>query len=147
MARMSRRDFLKLMGAGAFVLTFGRFFQYARSLPNVNSASKAQLVYGTNNLVSSSRGTLPVILTSPHNGNQQPAGVNQRTDSAHCTNFTILPDSYTRIITVEVAQSIFNNLGKAPYVVIAEFGRKYIEANREPACAYESPNAGIYYNE
>ena len=147
MTRMSRRDFLKLMGAGAFVLTFGRFFQYARSLPNVNSASKAQLGYVTNNLVTSSRGTLPVILISPHDGNQQPAGVNQRTDSAHCTNFTIVPDSHTRVITVDVAQSIFNTLGKAPYVVIAEFGRKYIEANREPACAYESPNAGIYYNE
>ena len=53
-----------------------------------------------------------------------------------------MPDSYTRIIAVEVAQSIFNNLGKAPYVVIAEFARKYIDANREPACAYESHNAG-----
>jgi N-formylglutamate amidohydrolase len=136
------------MGAGAFVLTFGRFFQHAQSLPNNSTSKEAQqLGYFTNNLVSSNRGTLPVILTCPHDGSQQPPGVNQRTDSAHCNNFRTLPDSYTRIITVEVAQSIFNNLGKAPYVVIAEFARKYIDANREPACAYESPNAGIYYNE
>ena len=43
MTRMSQRDFLKLMGAGAFVLTFGRFFQYARSLPNINSTSKGEI--------------------------------------------------------------------------------------------------------
>jgi N-formylglutamate amidohydrolase len=149
MTRISRRDFLKLVGTGAFVLTFGRFFQHAKSLQNSNSTSKEtqQLGYVTNNLVSSYRGTLPVILTSPHDGNQQPLGVNQRTDSAHCSNFTTLADSYTRVITVEVAQSIFNNLGKAPYVVIAEFARKYIDANRDPACSYESPNAEIYYNE
>jgi N-formylglutamate amidohydrolase len=148
MTRISRRDFLKFMGAGASVLTFGRFFQHAQSLPNNSTSKEAQqLGYVTNNLVSSNRGTLPVILTCPHDGNQQPPGVNQRTDSAHCNNFRTLPDSYTRIITAEVAQSIFNNLGKAPYVVLAEFARKYIDANREPACAYESPNAEIYYNE
>jgi hypothetical protein len=148
MTRISRRDFLKLMAAGAFVLTFERFFQHARSL-NVNSTSKEaqQLGYVANNLVSSYRGTLPVVLTCPHDGNQQPLGVNLRTDSSHCNNFRTLPDSYTRVITAEVAQSIFDNLGKAPYAVIAEIARKYIDANREPACAYEGPNAEIYYNE
>jgi hypothetical protein len=96
------------MGAGAFVLTFGRFFQHAQSLPNNSTSKEAQqLGYVTNNLVSSYRGTLPVILTCPHDGNQQPSGVNQRTDSAHCNNFRILADSYTRVITAEVAQSIF----------------------------------------
>ena|GEM_PF-3220638 len=76
MTRMSRRDFLNLMGAGAVVLTFGRFFQHAQSLPNNSTSKEAQqLGYVTNNLVSSNRGTLPVILTCPHNGNQQPLGV------------------------------------------------------------------------
>ena len=104
MTRISRRDFLKLMSAGAFVLTFGRFFQHAQSLPNNSTSKEAQqLGYVTNNLVSSNRGALPVILTCPHDGNQQPPGVNQRTDSAHCNNFRTLPDSYTRIITAEVA--------------------------------------------
>ncbi len=87
--------------------------------------------------MSSYRGTLPVILTCPHDGIQQPPGANQRTDLAHCNNFRTMPDSYTRVITVDVAQSIFENLGKAPYVVVAEFARKYIDANRDPACAYE----------
>ncbi len=136
------------MGAGAFVLTFGRFFQHAQSLPNNSTSKEAQqLGYVTNNLVSSNRGTLPVILTCPHDGNQQPPGVSERTNLANCSNFTVLPDSYTRVITVDVAQSILKNFGKAPYVVIAEFARKYIDANRDPGCAYESPNAQIYYNE
>lgn len=131
------------MGAGAFVLTFGRFFQQARFLQNVNSTSKGvqQPGYVNNNLVSSYRGTLPVVLTCPHDGNQQPPGVNERTDSAHCNNFRIIADSYTRVITVDVTQSVFNNFGNVPSVVIAEFSRKYIDANREPECAYESPNA------
>jgi N-formylglutamate amidohydrolase len=46
-----------------------------------------------------------------------------------------------------VAQSILKNFSKAPYVVIAEFARKYIDANRAPGCAYDSTNAQIYYNE
>lgn len=134
------------MGAGAFVLTFGRFFQHAQSLPSSNSTSQ-QIQYVSNNLVSSYKGTLPVILTSPHDGNQQPSGVNELTNLANCSNFRVLPDSYTRTITVDVAQSILKNFGKAPYVVIAEFARKYIDANRDPGCAYETPNAQIYYNE
>jgi len=146
MSKVTRRDFLKLLGAGAFVLTFGRLFQHAQSLPSSNSTSQ-QIQYVSNNLVSSYKGTLPVILTSPHDGNQQPSGVSERTNLANCSNFRVLPDSYTRVITIDVAQSILKNFGKAPYVVIAEFARKYIDANRDPGCAFESPNAGIYYNE
>jgi N-formylglutamate amidohydrolase len=147
------------MGAGALVLTFGRLFQHVQSLPSSNSTSQQiqslpssnstsqQIQYVTNNLVSSYKGTLPVILTCPHNGNQQPPGVSERTNLANCSGFTVIPDAYTRIITIELAQSILKNFGKAPYVVIAEFHRKYIDANAVPACAYESLNAQIYYNE
>jgi hypothetical protein len=146
MSKISRRDFLKFIGAGAFVLTFGRLFQHVQSLPSSNSTSQ-QIQYFSNNLVSSYKGTLPVILTSPHDGNQQPPGVSERTNLANCSHFTVLSDSYTRLITIDVAQSILKNFGKAPYVVIAEFARKYIDANRDPGCAYESPNTKIYYNE
>jgi hypothetical protein len=66
------------MGAGVFILTFGRFSQHAQSLPSSNSTSQ-QIQYVSNNLVSSYKGTFPVILTSPHDGNQQPSEVNVRT--------------------------------------------------------------------
>ncbi len=64
MSKISRRDFLKFIGAGAFVLIFGRLFQHVQSLPSSNSTSH-QIQYISNNLVSSYKETLPVILTCP----------------------------------------------------------------------------------
>jgi hypothetical protein len=53
--------------------------------------------------------------------------------------------AYIRPITTGIAQRLLDSWGEAPYVVIAEFHRKYIDANRPPECAYEHPDAKLRY--
>ncbi len=103
--------------------------------------------YSTTKFVSRHLGTLPLILTCPHDGNENP-GVPERTGSASgCPPFTKSRDLHTRQITEGVAQFVLDISGEAPYVVMAEFHRKYIDANRSPDCAYEDPKAKQYYDE
>jgi N-formylglutamate amidohydrolase len=106
------------------------------------------ITYDEANLVSRHRGTLPVILSCPHEGAEQPAGVPERTGSVRgCPPFKTSRDLHTREITTRVAQRLLDIFGEAPYVVIAEFHRKYIDANRPAECAYEVPAAQQYYDE
>jgi len=106
------------------------------------------ITYEEANLVSRHRGTLPVILSCPHEGEEQPAGVPERTGSVPgCPPITREHDLHTREITTRVAQRLLDIFGEAPYVVIAEFHRKYIDANRPAECAYEVPAAQQYYDE
>jgi N-formylglutamate amidohydrolase len=106
------------------------------------------IAYETAHLVSRHRGTLPAILTCPYDGQESPLEVPERTGSAlDCPPFSTSRDRHTRLITEGVAQSLLDTFDEAPYVVIAEFYRKYIDANCSPKCAYEDPDAKQYYDE
>jgi N-formylglutamate amidohydrolase len=103
------------------------------------------------NLVSRHQGTLPVILSCPHDGKESPTGVpDERTGEgipSDCPPFRTVSDLHTCEITEGVSQSLLDVFGEAPYVVNAEFDRKYIDANRRAECAYEVPAAQPYYDE
>jgi hypothetical protein len=106
------------------------------------------LTYEKTNLVSRHRGTLPVILSCPHDGKEAPPGVPKRTGSnPNCPPFKTTRDLHTREITEGVAQSLLDVFGEAPYVVIAEFHRQYIDANRPFDCGFEVPAAQPVYDE
>ena len=99
-------------------------------------------------MVSRHAGTLPVLLTCPHGGSGQPDDLPVRTGPVSgCPPFTKDGDLFTREITTEVGQLILETIGEAPYVVIAEYHRKYIDANRSEACAFQEPAAQPFYAE
>jgi N-formylglutamate amidohydrolase len=110
------------------------------------------ITYEETNLVSRHRGTMPAILTCPHGGDKQPPGVaNPRTGMglpADC-RFEPNTDRFTRTITRGVAQLLFDVFGEAPHVVIANFDRAFIDANRraQDKCAFEDPDAQPFYEE
>ena len=107
-----------------------------------------RIAYEETNLVSRRRGTLPVILSCPHDGKEAPAGVPKRTGSnPDCPPFKISRDLHTRAITEGVAQRLLEMFQEAPYVVIAEFHRQYIDANRPSSCAFEAFAAQPFYDE
>jgi len=92
---------------------------------------------------------MPVILTCPHDGSESPPKVNERTSAetpAGC-NFNSGRDTETSAITEAVAQKILDVSGLSPYVVIARFHRKFIDANRKESCAFIDPDAQPFYNE
>lgn len=108
-----------------------------------------QVPYTTARLVSRHRGTLPVLISCPHGGSEQPDGVSERDGSATPAgcDFEKKSDLNTRDIALGVAQRLVDLFGEAPYVVIADYHRKYIDANRSPQCAYESAAAQPFYDE
>jgi N-formylglutamate amidohydrolase len=114
-----------------------------------------EIKYRLNRLVSRHQGTLPVILTCPHDGTEIPAGVTEersRKGTPAGCNFETNRDLETRALTTELAHWLLEICGEAPYVVIAEFKRTHIDANRSanlpvPTCAFEHPAAQQYYDE
>ena len=108
------------------------------------------ITYTEKLLVSRYQGAMPVILTCPHGGDAQPPGVlNSRTgvDLPPDCRFETNTDRFTRTITRGVAQLLFDVFGEAPYVVIANFDRAFIDANRRDECAFEDQDARPFYEE
>ena len=107
------------------------------------------VTYEECHLVKRHRGAMPVILTCPHGGKKAPPGVEVRTEEETPTgcHFNLSRDAETDLITESVAQQILDLTGLSPYVVIAEFHRRYIDANRTERCAFTDPAAQPFYAE
>jgi N-formylglutamate amidohydrolase len=100
-------------------------------------------------LVDRLHGTLPVLLACGHDGTEQPEGVRARKREgfpAHC-DFQPSRDLNVADLTRAVAEQLQGQTGEAPYVVIARFHRRYIDANRSEECALEPGPATAYYHE
>jgi N-formylglutamate amidohydrolase len=107
------------------------------------------VTYDERLLVQQHRGTLPVILTAPHGGSTKPAQVSLRkeTETPAGCDFETNRDNETASITAAVAQKLLDLTGLSPYVVIAQFHRRYIDANRSEACAFTDQDALPFYRE
>lgn len=93
--------------------------------------------------VETSAGELPVILTAPHGGVESLPGCDERTPVG--TRFVTGPDAHTDRLARLIAAELRQITGRAPYLVIARFHRKYIDANRRPEEAYGDPGCAAAY--
>lgn len=91
--------------------------------------------YDASGLVDVSQGTLPLILTVPHDGGEFLGLLPVRTKGA------LVRDAGTRDLAERVASLLESRTGKRPYTVIAKFSRKYLDANRSEHDAMESQDA------
>jgi N-formylglutamate amidohydrolase len=89
-------------------------------------------------------GSLPIILAAPHGGRQAIPGVSARI-GAGVAQFVTGRDHNTAELARAVAMSLNERFGAKPFLVIAEFGRRYIDVNRPDDQAYESAGARLYY--
>ena len=89
-------------------------------------------------------GTLPIILSAPHGGREPIPGVAPRR-GVGVAQFTVERDSNTAELTEALAVKLRERFGAPPFLVIARFERKFVDANRDPAAAYEAPQAKPYY--
>jgi N-formylglutamate amidohydrolase len=89
-------------------------------------------------------GMLPIILSAPHGGRESIPGVPVRRGIG-VPQFTTERDNNTAELTEAIANAIGDRLGAKPFVIIARFERKYLDANRPHAAAYESTAAKPYY--
>ncbi len=94
----------------------------------------------TTNLVYSQHGDLPILLTAPH------GGTNALKDVLTRTNGTLLRDDGTYELALLVNEELTKlTKGKKPYVVAAQFHRKFLDVNRPATNAFESVPAKPYY--
>ncbi len=96
----------------------------------------------------SQRGELPIILSAPHGGTKKLPGVPERKGVGipkGGAGFSIAFDSNTDLLLLELASAIHAKFGKKPYFVLAQFSRRYVDANRPPEIAYEHPMAKPIY--
>ena len=95
----------------------------------------ASHAYDASEMVIASKGTLPLILTVPHDGDEFLGFIPVRSKGA------IVRDAGTRGLAERVATLLEQKLGRRPYLVIAKFSRKYLDANRPEHAAMESQDA------
>jgi hypothetical protein len=91
---------------------------------------------------------MPLLITCPHDGRQQPEGVPERPDEQPgCPRVKKQADLSTRAIALGVSAAVEARTELRPFAVIARFHRLYIDSNRSRKCAFASPNASPHYRE
>ena len=90
-------------------------------------------------------GSLPIILSAPHGGRQPIPGVIVRR-GVGIPQFTTERDNNTAELAEALAAQLADRLSAKPFVVIAQFDRKYLDANRNASAAYESAAAKSSYD-
>lgn len=104
-------------------------------------------------LVYIERGELPIILSAPHGGRMKIPGSGVRTGKNILikkgvkNTFTMAFDGNVDVIALTLADDIEKLTGKRPYVVVANFTRRNVDANRAPEQAYEDDAGEIVYNQ
>ena len=96
------------------------------------------------NLVTIESGMLPIILSAPHGGRDAIPGVAVRR-GVGVAQFATGRDHNTGELAGRIAAKLQERLGAKPFLVIANFDRKYVDANRPRQGAYEAEEARPYY--
>ncbi|HEV3437936.1 MAG TPA: hypothetical protein VG122_11280 [Gemmata sp.] len=91
------------------------------------------------------KGTLPIIVSAPHGGLKKVPDVPERL-GVGIANFATVLDAHTAEIAEKFAAELEKRLDGKPWVVIARFERKYLDANRPRDLSYESEKAKPYYD-
>lgn len=95
-------------------------------------------------LITMQSGDIPIILSAPHGGTRRIEGVTARKGDA-VKQFVTVTDTNTHRLAQALAKSLEKRWGK-PYVVIAQFSRQYLDANRPITDAFESEKAKPTYD-
>lgn len=96
-------------------------------------------------LILTQKGTLPIIVSAPHGGRLAVPGVPERAGKG-LTNFQTVRDDHTAELAESFAAELEEQLKGKPWLVVSRFDRKYIDVNRPPEEAYESPKARPVYD-
>ncbi|MBI4979437.1 MAG: N-formylglutamate amidohydrolase [Spirochaetes bacterium] len=101
-------------------------------------------VQGEQPLIISNEGGIPLILSAPHGGRLEiPGGVLRKGDGVD--QFTTVRDVGVDIMALALADRFEAITGKRPFLVVAQFSRKYADVNREESDAVEDESSRRVY--
>jgi N-formylglutamate amidohydrolase len=104
----------------------------------------AQSVVEAERLLTLTTGNLPLVLVAPHGGREAIPGIGIRQGNG-VPQFKTGRDHNTAELAEAIALKLGEMSGAKPFLVIARFDRKYIDANRPSIEAYEALEAQPYY--
>ena len=84
------------------------------------------------------QGQLPILVTAPHGGQKFLPGVGMRQQGV-AAKLLLTPDEHTDAIAEKVASDLQSRLGRAPYLILAHFHRRQVDANRDEREAFDQP--------
>jgi N-formylglutamate amidohydrolase len=91
------------------------------------------------------KGSLPIIVSAPHGGRMVVPGLAERFGKG-LTNFHTVRDEHTAELAERFAAELEEHLEGKPWLVVARFDRKYIDANRSAEEGYETAKARPIYD-
>jgi N-formylglutamate amidohydrolase len=91
------------------------------------------------------KGGVPILVSAPHGGRVALPGVPVRKGEG-VAKFVVVNDSNTDELALKLAAEIKKQVGAEPYLVMARFERKFVDANRPAEGAYESLRAKPIYD-
>lgn len=123
----------------------------ASAADQVEAAKPTTQALPSDPLIDVRRGTIPIVICSPHGGKEIVPGVPQRKNRPvnppkGDPKWVIGTDVNTRELAQELVADLERQLGGKPYYVMARFQRRFIDANRAPEHSYEVPEAKFYYD-
>jgi N-formylglutamate amidohydrolase len=96
-------------------------------------------------LVTVIEGELPIVISAPHGGTLSIPDCPLRTKK-ETPQFATVLDTGTDLLAQAIATKLEARLKKKPWVVIANFSRKYVDANRKEAWGVESDAGKAVYS-
>ena len=102
------------------LLGFGLWSQAQEYIPG-------QIYLDSTNYVAYHAGNLPIILSAPHGGNLEPSSIPDR----DCNGCVTINDAYTKSITENIKEEIYELTGCYPHVIVNLLHRKKFDANRD----------------
>lgn len=83
------------------------------------------------------KGELPVVISAPHGGREAIPNCPLRVNKSAPQFVTVL-DTNSDKLAILIAESVEKQTGKKPWLVVAKFSRKYVDANRPEEHGTES---------
>jgi hypothetical protein len=74
-------------------------------------------------------GTLPIVISVPHDGAVMPLDIPDRTEGV------TVRDTYSRALAEAIRTALIKKFGRAPHLIVCEISRKKVDCNRELAVA------------
>jgi N-formylglutamate amidohydrolase len=115
--------------------------------------ASGKFAHAETELVTVRTGALPILLTAPHGGRLAVPNVRERSKTNPQTRersrsyggVVLGADLNTDLLAHAIASDLQRLTGRAPSLVIANFARRYIDANRPPEAAYDDEAAAPTY--